>query len=326
MVAMVRFTRSARHMSQIRATLLVNPVARGVKPDFDATRPLRYLEKRGVATALVVPGSAEEATVRARESANRGDKLLFVIGGDGTVRDVALGLAGSETALAAVPGGTVNIWAKESGVPRGLKRAIDAHLAGQSVHMDLGLANGHCFLLMAGIGWDAEITGKVSKKLKKATGDVAYMIQGALMAPGLRSKQTQWRAGDTPYDEPLAWMLLGNSRLYGGKVHLTRDATIDDGLLDMLAVCPAGLGDTLRLAGKLLAGKREDARLFHDRVPEVRVETPGLPVQLDGDYAGETPMTFSVKRGGLLVSVPAGPLPPVFGRGHVDRREAKGRG
>lgn len=317
---MVRFRRSARHMSQIRATLLVNPVARGVKPHFDATRPARYLEKRGVAATLVIPGSAEEATERAREAAERGDDLLFVIGGDGTVRDVALGLAGSETALAALPGGTVNIWAKESGVPRGLKRAIDAHLGGQSVHMDLGLADGHCFLLMAGIGWDAEVTRTVSQKLKKATGDVAYMIRGALMAPGLRSKRSQWRAGDTPYDEPLAWMVLGNSRLYGGKIHLTRDATIDDGLLDMLAMCPSGVTDTVRLAGKLLVGKREDGRLFHDRVSEVRVETPGLPVQLDGDYAGETPMTFSVKRGGLLVSVPAGPLPEVFGREHVDRR------
>jgi YegS/Rv2252/BmrU family lipid kinase len=291
-----------------------------VKPGFDPSRPARYLEKHGVATTLVVPGSAAEATERAREAAQRGDHLCFVIGGDGTVRDVALGLAGSETALAAVPGGTVNIWAKESGVPRGLKRALDAHLAGKSVHMDLGLANGHCFLLMAGIGWDAKITANVSKKLKKATGDVAYMIQGALMAPGLRSKPTRWRAGDALYDEPLAWMVLGNSRLYGGKIHLTRDATIDDGLLDMLAMCPTGLTDTLRLAGKLLAGKREDARLFHDRVAEVHVETPGLPVQLDGDYAGETPMTFSVQRGGLLVSVPEGPLPPIFAREHTNRR------
>ncbi len=303
-------------MSQRKATLLVNPAARGVKPTFDPSRPARYLEKHGVATKLIVPGSAEEATERARESAGRGDDLLFVIGGDGTVRDVALGLAGSDTALAAVPGGTVNIWAKEAGIPKGLRAALDCHLAGQTVHMDLGRADGHCFLLMAGIGWDAEIAGKVSKRLKKLTGDVAYMLKGAAMAPGLRSKQTTWRAGDTAYEEPLAWMVLGNSRLYGGKIHLTADATIDDGLLDMLAMCPSGLGDTLRLAGKLLAGKREDARLFHERISEVRIETPGLPIQMDGDYAGETPMTFSVQRGGLLVSVPAGALPAVFGREH----------
>jgi len=301
-------------MSQLRASLLVNPVARGVKPGFDATRPARYLEKRGVATTVVIPGSAAEATERARESAARGDDLCFVIGGDGTVRDVALGLAGSETALAAVPGGTVNIWAKEAGVPRGLKRALDTHLGGQRVRIDLGRADGHCFLLMAGIGWDAEITRRVSKSLKKATGDIAYMVQGALMAPGLRARPARWRSGGAVHDEPLAWMLLGNSRLYGGKIHLTRDAVIDDGLLDMLAMCPANLGDTLRLAAKLVAGKRQDPRLIHERVAEVQVETPGLPVQLDGDYAGETPMTFSVQPGGLLVSVPAGPLPAVFGR------------
>jgi YegS/Rv2252/BmrU family lipid kinase len=303
-----------------RGTVLVNPAARGVAKDFDGTRITRYLARHGVECGLVLPSSAEDATRWARESAGRGDDVLFVVGGDGSVRDAALGLSGSETALAAVPSGTVNIWAREAGIPRGMRAAIDAHLEGQSVHMDLGRADEHCFLLMAGVGWDAEIASHVNSRLKRATGDLAYMLQAAWMAPGLRTRRARWTTPEAAFEDDLAWMVLGNTRLYGGKVHLTPGAVIDDGELDVIAFCPHGFGETLRLAGKVALGKRQDPRIVHLRTPELTLETPGLAVQLDGDYVGQTPMTFSIERGALLVSVPRGPLAPIFAREHIDRR------
>ena len=308
-------------MPDLKATVLVNATARGIKASFDPSRVVRYLEKRGISTVLALPVSAEDATAKARDSADRGDDLLFAIGGDGTVRDVAAGLTGTETALAAVPGGTVNIWAREAGIPRGIRRAVDAHLAGQSIHVDLGRANDQRFLLMAGVGWDAEIASSVSHRLKSATGDLAYIAQAVRMAPALRPRPARWEAGADSAEESLAWMVLGNSRLYGGRVHITGEAAIDDGELDVVAFCPKRVTDTLRLAGKVALGRKDDSRLKRFRSPEVTIETPGLAVQLDGDYAGETPMTFSVERSALLVSVPAGPLPVLFGREHTDRRK-----
>lgn len=305
----------------LKATLLVNTAARGVRESFDGSKLTRYLGKHGCATELVLPESAADATRHARLSAERGDDLLFVVGGDGSVRDAALGLAGSETALAAVPAGTVNIWAKEAGIPRGLRASLDAHLAGQSVHMDLGRAGDSCFLLMAGVGWDAAIAKRVSKRLKKATGDVAYMAQAAWMAPQLRVQQASWHSGAEHFDQPLAWMVLSNTRLYGGKVQLTPEAVIDDGELDVLAMCPRGVVDTARLASKITLGKRTDDRFIFRRTDVVEITTPGLAVQLDGDFAGETPMTFSVEPRKLLVSVPGGDLAPIFAGVHIDRRK-----
>lgn len=302
------------------ATLLVNPAARGVGEDFDATRIVRYLQKKDLPTRLVIPDSSGSATREARLAAERGDSILFVVGGDGSVRDTALGLAGSDTALAAVPSGTVNIWAREAGIPSGLRKSIDAHLEGQSVHMDLGRAGDHCFLLMAGVGWDAEIAGKVHHGIKKRIGDVAYMLQAAVTAPRLRPTRVQWTSNGEDVEEDLAWMVLGNTRLYGGKIHITRDAVIDDGLLDVVALCPQSLAETLRLAGKLALGKRNDDRMITFRTPELHIHTAGIPIQLDGDPVGETPMSFSVDPGALLVSVPAGELAPIFAREHIDRR------
>ena len=145
-----------------------------------ATSAPRY---RGAPDGAVRP---LEAIREAAQSATRGDDLLFVIGGDGSVRDAALGLAGSNTALAAVPAGTVNIWAKEAGIPNGLRAAVDAHITGQSVHIDLGRAAGQCFLLMAGIGWDAQVARNVAPWLKRHLGDIAYIIQAGWMLPQLR--------------------------------------------------------------------------------------------------------------------------------------------
>jgi YegS/Rv2252/BmrU family lipid kinase len=306
---------------ELRATLLVNLAARRVPRDFNGAELLAHLANRGVHATCAMPDSAAAATAEARRSADRGDDLLFVVGGDGTVRDAALGLAGSETALAHVPAGTVNIWAKEAGIPRGIRKALDAHIAGQSVHMDLGRAGDHCFLLMAGVGWDAEVANRVSGWLKKVTGDLAYVAQAAVMAPRLRPRVTRWSTPSATSEESLAWMVLSNSRLYGGKVQLTPNAAVDDGHLDVLAFCPEKLTDTVRLAAKVVRGDREDPRMLHLRESSLVIETPGLPIQLDGDPIGETPMRFFADRGALLVSLPAGPLPPIFGRAHIDRRK-----
>ena len=304
------------------ATVLVNPAARGIPALFDGSKVVRYLARFGIEARLVVPASSLQATSEAEQSARRADDLLFVIGGDGSVRDAALGLAGSNTALAAVPCGTVNIWARESGIPTTLRAALDSHIHGQSVHMDLGRANGQCFLLMAGIGWDAEIARHVPAWLKRRVGDLAYLTQAAWMLPRLRPRHARWVAGGVAVEEPLAWMVLGNTRLYGGLIHLTPDAANDDGMLDLIALCPRDIFQGARLAGKLSVGRfRTDPRVIQSRAPEVRIDTPGLAVQLDGDFTGETPMTFSADPGALLVSVPAGPLMPVFARPHVDRRK-----
>lgn len=306
---------------ELRATLIINPAARGVPRDIDGAELVAYLARRGVRTELIVPGSAAETTRQARLSAERGEDFLFVLGGDGSVRDAALGLAGSETALAAVPAGTVNIWAKEAGIPSGIRRALHAHTYGQSIHMDLGRADDQVFLLMAGVGWDAQIARRVSHRVKRVSGELAYMLQAALMAPALRPKLTRWTTSAGVTERSLAWMVLSNSRLYGGKVRLTPEAAVDDGKLDVLAFCPDRVTDTIRLATKVVRGAREDRSMHRERDESVTVETPGLPVQLDGDYAGETPMTFSADHRALLVSVPSGPLAAIFRATHEDRRK-----
>ncbi len=299
-----------------RATLLVNTSARGVPRGFEGASVVRYLAHRGVECRLAVPWSPEETVAAARASADRGDQALFVVGGDGTLRLAAQGLAGSPTALAAVPAGTVNVWAKEAGIPGRPRAAIDAHLSGQVVSIDVGRCNGEAFLLMAGVGWDGAIAAAVSPRLKRPLGPLAYALQAARMLPRLRTVPARWSADGRTTEGRLALLVAGNTRLYGGFLRFTPQGSARDGLLDVCALCPGGVLDTGRLAAALVLGRlHRDPVARYERVRELVIETPGIRIQLDGDAAGQTPATITIEPGALRVSLPAGELPAVVAAG-----------
>lgn len=309
------------------ATLLVNENARGVARRFDAPLAAEYLRAKGWATRLIYPETAASAGVRAREAAERGDEFLFVAGGDGTLRDAAIGVVGSDTALAPIPMGTVNVFAREMGIPRDPYRAIDTHIEGQRVRIDAGWATRpdgtrQCFLLMAGVGWDAEIARSVNPVLKRRVGDAAYILRAASALPGLRPVHARWRVGREEREGPLALIVMHNTRLYGGMVRFAPDAIADDGLLDVVALCPENVVDGARIAAKVATGHLGHDPCIHSaRTSEVVIETEGIPVQLDGDFAGETPMHFAIEARALPVSVPAGALPAVI-LGRVEEEAA----
>lgn len=295
------------------ATLLVNPIARRVRKRFNAPGALRYIRARGVECRLEIPDSVEALVEAARQSAERADDLLFVAGGDGTLRLAAGAIAHSGTALAALPGGTANVWCKEVRISRGFRDAIDAHISGQTLTMDLGEADGEPFMLMAGIGWDAAITGSVNSRLKRMTGPGAYALQGILKLPSLKTAEMTWADNAGRHVHDCGLIVVSNTRLYGGLVRFSPDAIANDGLLDLCALIPGGLGQGTRLLGRLALGRlANDPRALTRRTSSIQVETPGLPVQLDGDAAGETPVTISLQPGAVKVRVPSGEVPGVF--------------
>lgn len=297
-------------MTPDSATLMVNPAARGVPAGYDWTRPQRFLNKRGVETRLVVPSSPEDARCEAARSAKAGDRWLFVVGGDGSLRVAAAGLRGSDTALAALPMGTVNVWAKEARIPTKLRAAIECHLHGRIERIDLGRAGEEPFLLMASAGWDAAVARDVSPEWKRRLGDVAYVLQGVKMVRELHGQGVAWSTDGHEHVSHMAMMVVSNTRLYGGRVMFTREARADDGLLAYVALMPRNPGHTLGLAARLVTGRISKARhVVEGQAREVTIETPGLAVQLDGDYIGETPMTLAIDPRALAVSLPGGPLP-----------------
>jgi len=312
---MLRFGLRSRQMGGSyprRVTLLLNPYARRAGR-FDATGALHYLRRRGICARLTVPTSVDAMRRAARMSAEDGDDLLLVVGGDGSLRVAAGELAGTKTALGAVPAGTADVWCREVGIPRRFRAAIEAHLRGQVVEVDLGRANGEPFLLMAGIGWDAFVARSVDPITKRVLGPAAYVLHGFIRAPFLRLHDLDATLEPAElldgFDERAARALIvfGNPRLYAGVTELTPAASARDGLLDVWTLTPRTLLAAAWRGVRLALG-RPGQSVPGPRVSRAEIRAPGIPVQLDGDPVGETPLSIWVEPRALRVSVPAGPL------------------
>jgi diacylglycerol kinase (ATP) len=248
-----------------------------------------------------------DGTRIAREAAAAGYTIVVAAGGDGTVNEVVNGLAGTSTALAALPIGTVNVWVREMGLPMQPRAAATALLDAQIRSVDLGKAGDRYFLLMAGIGFDAAVTAEVRAHEKRRLGIFAYIFRALGLARRFRGTLTRVIIDGKPLRTRALMIVLGNSQLYGGIIKFTARASLDDGLLDVCIIKGNTLsGAPLRLLSIVLRRASLDPKIEYHRARTVRIETVGqLPVQVDGDHIGSTPMTFESAPGALLALLPA---------------------
>ena len=293
--------------------VVLNPKAHNAD-QIDAGGIQRRLEQSGYVPEVVVPDSLEASLAAIQATVERNDERVFVAGGDGTLRIAAKILAGTQTALAPIPAGTANVLAKELGIQKGWNEAIDEHLTGQVREMDVGWAGDEPFLLMASIGWDADVAAHVNLAIKDRVGAAAYALSAVKRLRGLSvPKSVRGSIDHREADGAFSLLVLGNTRNYGGIVEFTPDAIADDGVFDLCGVAPDSLWREVQFAGRLLFNRLKEGEWVRRRqASDVHIETPDVPVQVDGDVIGTTPMHFTIAHQALKVSIPPGDLPPIF--------------
>ena len=201
---------------------------------------------------------------RARSAVAAGARMVVAAGGDGTVRACAQALAGTQVPLAIVPLGTANLAARALGIPPGTRGALAAAFGGHERRIDLATAGPGdaagplTFAAMAGIGLDAQVVAATPRLLKRRAGWLAYAVAGAahLHGPGV------WFTVRLDDGEPLArrarCVVVGNAGLLPGGFALLPRARLDDGVLDVGILAPAGAGGWLRVAHRVLTGSVRD--------------------------------------------------------------------
>jgi len=242
----------------------------------------------------------------ARQAATEGYDLVVAAGGDGTINEVVNGLAGSQTALATLPLGTMNVWARELGLPLQPRAAAQTLCTWSPRPIDLGRAGDRYFLLMAGIGFDAAITANIRPDEKRRLGALAYVVRGIEEVMRIRGTRARIWLDGRQIKARVLMIVIGNSQLYGGLVKITHRASIDDGLLD---VCVIKGDNGINAIGHLIAILRRRFSLNPDiayyRAHTIEVVTrPLLPVQVDGDPIGTTPLRFTVVPSALQALLP----------------------
>ncbi len=243
------------------------------------------------------------------------DKLdaLVAVGGDGTVNEAANGLIGSETALGVLPLGTANVWAREMGLPLGDLPAGARLLTAASVRaIDVGEVRGptlqpRVFVLWCGVGLDAAITRDVEpqRDMKRRLGALMFWLVGIRDALNYRGKRAVIHVGDRRIRRRVILALAANAQLYGGIVRIAPGAQVDDGLLNLEifngygAVAIAG-----HLIRVLLGMHLRDPQVEVCATACVSIQARNLPVQVDGEPIGVTPVEIGVRPLALRVLVP----------------------
>lgn len=258
---------------------------------------------------LLETRSADAGDGGTRRAVEAGARLVFAVGGDGTVRACAQALAGTEVPLAIVPRGTANLVATALGIPSALGAALAVGFGPHERRIDLAVADGITFAAMAGIGLDAAVVGATAARLKGTAGWLGYAATGLRRLAGRRMAFEIRLDGGEPIGRQARCVVVGNVGLLPGGFALLPEARPDDGVLDVGILAPSGAFGWPRVGWRVLTRSRNDDALlerYRARRVEIASEAP-LPRQADGELIGtDASLTVSLAPGGLLVRVPAG--------------------
>lgn len=259
---------------------------------------LQRLERGGLETSTHATIGEGDATLAAAEAVERGFDVIIAAGGDGTLYEVINGMAEkpNRPPLGLLPLGTTNDFARAMSIPKNWEEACDIIIRGYNREIDLGKTNNKYFINIAGGGSLTELTYEVPSKLKTMLGQLAYYMKGLEKLPRLRPIELLIKSDDVELHEEVMIFLISNTNSVAGFEKLCPDASIDDGLLDVIVVKKCNLVEMIRLVTLALRGEHlSDPNLIYLRTKHIQITSPDyVQLNLDGEFGGTLPGVFSV--------------------------------
>jgi YegS/Rv2252/BmrU family lipid kinase len=300
-----------------RTVFLVNPAsdngATGRRwPEIFRRASIAGLE--GDALLSERPGQLGEL---AREAALGGAELLVVVGGDGSVNEVANGLVGlpATSELAVIPRGTGWDFARTHGLPRGVDDAVQVALTGEARTVDAGRVTYRAwdgdeaeavFANVASAGMSGAIAQRANETTKALGGKASYLWATLAVFAGWSASTLRVTVDGEPREGAMFDVIVGLGRYLGGGMKMLPDAVPDDGLFDVLTIGDITKRDLLLTMPKIYRGTHlphPKAELLRGAVVSIEADEP-LPIELDGEQPGTTPVRFETAPGALRLRVP----------------------
>jgi len=296
-----------------RILVIYNPVAGG-RARRRFTAALREMQRLGIKVALRETRSAGDAEVFARDVTAADFDAVVVAGGDGTLNEAVNGLRDLRVPLAVFPFGTGNVLAHEIGMPRNPVELAAIAAAGPVRPISVGEAVfegqpvARRFLLMTGVGFDAEVVEGLDLDLKRRAGKLAFVW--SILKRLWRYRPTEYSVtleGENGVSERRAASAVATkARFYAGRFVLAPAARLADRSFQLALFRNAGrraaLGYLLALAGGFLH-RLTDVEFATARAARFALPR-GAPVQIDGDVAGPLPVTIRIAEEPLLLVHP----------------------
>jgi diacylglycerol kinase (ATP) len=287
-----------RYDALVRVLIFANPIAGSGRGKTIATALQKRLSHHGIDVQLFLDRTTHIESINPHDPV----RAAVVIGGDGTLRAVAeflLQQFSPETIppLVVVPLGTANLMRTHLGLdwkPGDIERAIEQR---RVIHLDVARANGQLFLLMAGIGIDAAIVHALDKIRSGPITKLSYLLPSALALKDYKFPTMSVELDGKPiFSTAPALAFVGNVREYGTGFPILPDARSDDGLLDVCVLPCKNPQELIEIALRTAAGEHLQMRgVVFARGKKIRIHADvDVPVQLDGDAAGHTPLDIEL--------------------------------
>jgi diacylglycerol kinase (ATP) len=231
--------------------------------------------------------------------------LLILGGGDGTLSEAARRLAYRDVALGILPLGTTNNFARTLAIPLTLPEAVAVLAAGKVADVDLGRAGDTVFANLVSVGLSAQVAAHVPHRLKRLTGRAAYPLTALAALPRHQPFHATLTAGPRRYALHTHQLNIANGSFHAGRP-ITGDASADDRLL--LAYRLGGPGRAGLITATLRHAARGARRTLNEpaflAVGELWLDTdPPLPLDIDGEIRGQTPVQIALAPQALRVMV-----------------------
>ncbi|MCZ7588605.1 MAG: diacylglycerol kinase family lipid kinase [Gaiella sp.] len=253
----------------------------------------------------------------ARKAALGGAGLLVVVGGDGSVHEVANGLVGlaGQPDVALVPRGTGWDFSRTFGISRTIDEAVRVALEGDVRTIDLGRvsyrawdgtdATAH-FANVASAGMSGAIAKRANETTKALGGRASYLWAIFAVFSGWQASEIELSVDGERRSGRMFDVVVANGRFFGGGLRICPDAKPDDALFDVLTIGNVTKRDLVLTVPKIYRGTHlphPKAELLRGTTVSVTSDTP-LPIELDGEQPGTTPVTFDVVPQALRLKVP----------------------
>lgn len=314
----------------MKTCLVVNPNAGPNAFKRQLRNAQDHLLKLGCELKRVDTQGKGDATRMARQAADEGFEVVIAVGGDGTLNEVCNGLVNTDTVLGVLPAGTANVFAADVQIPiwtplkpDAVIKAAELIVTGRRRKIDLGQLRleddtTRYFLMWCGIGLDAAITqAKSSGGSARTLNYASWVISGLLVTYDFMGTPAQINIDDQTLNERLLLAVVSNGQLYGRVWRMAPEAKMDDGLLDVAIMAGHRWPSTVKHAIGLTLKKHVQDPDFHlHRTTKLLLSTKdALPVHVDAETVGTTPVEIEVVPQALTVIVPQDAPERLFSNG-----------
>jgi len=236
---------------------------------------------------------------------------IIACGGDGTINEVASGIARSDKKLplAILAGGTVNDFATYMEIPKATNDFIKMIESWNIEYVDMGVCNDNYFINVATGGLLTNVAHTVPSEIKTVLGRMAYYFEGIKEIPRQKFETIKVKITSEEYtsEEDILLFVISNGKSVGGFKKLSPTAEVKDGLLDCMIIKKADFQDIVSIFLKIYTGEHVNhPKVEYFKTKDVTIENLSLKeihVDIDGEYAGELPINVRIKRNILPIFV-----------------------